>query len=282
MSPGPLDPRETEINLVMYGITTRYLEVIHSERLTPQMQRITFACTDPEGFHFVPMAPDEHVKLFFSEPGTEEIAMPAIGPNGIEPSTEGRRPIYRDYTVRAFDADRSEVVIDFVLHTHGVAGSWAADARPGARLGMLGPRGSHIYPVGYDWYLLAADETALPALGRWFEELPTGKRVVAFIEVADPEAEVALEPRTNAEVRYLHRSGAAPGNSPLLEQAIREFDFPTGEYFAWIAGEANTLKPIRRYLRRELGLPKDRIKVDGYWRSGTVNLDHHDPGDGED
>ncbi|AZG45038.1 siderophore-interacting protein [Gordonia insulae] len=279
MSTARLDPHDTDINLVMYGLTPRYIEVMRSETLTPQMQRVTFSCTDPEGFHFVPMAPDEHVKLFFPQPGTDEIVMPGIGPDGIRPAIDGPRPIYRDYTVRAFDEHRAEVVVDFVLHTHGVGGSWAATASPGDRLGMLGPRGSHIYPTGYDWYLLAADETALPAIGRWFEELPDGKRIAAFIEVAGPTEEVALAPREGALVHYLHRGDGQAGNSRLLERAIRDFDFPDGEFFAWIAGEANTLKPIRRHLRRELGVPKSRIKVDGYWRNGTVNLDHHDPGD---
>lgn len=35
------------------------------------------------------------------------------------------------------------------------------------------------------------------------------------------------------------------------------------------------MKPIRRYLRRELGLPKQQVDVDGYWKKGTANLDHH-------
>ncbi|MFW0784489.1 siderophore-interacting protein [Gordonia sp. CPCC 206044] len=282
MSTARLEPHETDINLVMHALTPRFVEVVRTDALTPQMQRVTFTCTEPDGFHFVPMAPDDHVKLFFPQPDTGEIVMPGIGPNGIEPPADGRRPTYRDYTVRGFDRGRAEVVIDFVLHTHGVAGTWAATAKPGDRLGMLGPRGSHIYPTGYDWYLLAADDTALPAIGRWLEELPEGKPVVAFIEVAGPDTEVELTARPDAQVHYLHRGDAAPGDSPLLERAIRDCDLPEGEFFAWIAGEANTLKPIRRYLRRELDVPKGRMKVDGYWRSGTVNLDHHDPGDDED
>jgi NADPH-dependent ferric siderophore reductase len=282
MSTARLAPHHTDVNLVMYDLTPRFLEVTRSDSLTPQMQRLTFRCTDPDGFHFVPMAPDEHVKLFFPQPETGEIVMPGIGPDGIVPPADGARPVYRDYTVRAFDAERAELVIDFVLHTHGVGGSWAATADVGERLGMLGPRGSHIYPTGYDWYLLAADETALPAIGRWFEELPGDKEIVAFIEVSGPENEIDLPVRPGARVTWLHRGDTEPGNSPLLQEAIRDVDFPAGDYFAWIAGEANTLKPIRRYLRRDLGVPKHRVKVDGYWRNGTVNLDHHDPGDDED
>jgi NADPH-dependent ferric siderophore reductase len=32
---------------------------------------------------------------------------------------------------------------------------------------------------------------------------------------------------------------------------------------------------VRRYLRDELRLNPDWIDVDGYWKRGTVNLDHH-------
>ncbi|WP_431521128.1 SIP domain-containing protein [Citricoccus muralis] len=40
------------------------------------------------------------------------------------------------------------------------------------------------------------------------------------------------------------------------------------------ACSAPALKPIRRYLCREIGLPKDQVDVDGYWKKGTANLDH--------
>ncbi|MFW0796218.1 siderophore-interacting protein [Gordonia sp. CPCC 205515] len=282
MSSARLHPHDTEVTLVTYDLHPRTAEVVGTTDLTPNLRRVRFRCTDPESFHFVPMAPDEHVKLFFPQPDTGEIRMPELGPRGIVAPTDGPRPIHRDYTVRAFDADHALIDIDFVLHTHGVGGSWAAAAQPGDRLGMLGPRGSHVYPTGYDWYLLAADETALPALSRWLDELPAGKRVAAFIEVADAAAELALADRAGTAIRYVHRGDTPPGGSDLLERAIREYAFPPGDFFAWIAGEATTLTPIRRYLRREVGLPKDRMKVDGYWRAGTINLDHHDPGGDED
>ena len=35
------------------------------------------------------------------------------------------------------------------------------------------------------------------------------------------------------------------------------------------------MKSIRRWLRRELGLPKPQVIVDGYWRRGIADHDHH-------
>ncbi|MFD4367048.1 siderophore-interacting protein [Rhodococcus sp. NPDC058521] len=273
-------PLKDEVKLVMHELTPRIVEVVQITDLAIGMRRVVFAGSELSGFRYVHMAPDDHVKLSFPSAETGEIVMPVLGPQGVErPDPNGPQPIFRDYTVRAFDPEKLELTIDFVLHTHGVGGSWAAGAQPGDRLGVLGPRGSHVYPVGYDWYLLAADETALPAIGRWFEELPVDREVVAFIEVADPEHEVPLPPRPGATVRYVHRAPAEPGKTELLHKAIREYEFPSGEMFAWVAGEANSLKPIRRYLRRELGVEKKQVKVDGYWRCGTVNHDHHEPED---
>ena len=281
MSTASLEPHPFDVSLTMHGLRPRTLEVVATELLAPRLRRVIFDITDPEDFHYVWMSPDEHVKLFFPQPDTGEIVMPDLGPDGIVLPEDGPRPIFRDYTVRSFDAARARLTIDFVVHEHGVGGSWAATAAPGDRLGVLGPRGSHIYPTGYDWYLLGADETALPALARWLDELPKDCGVVAFVEVGGPDDEIDLPTRDRVSVQYVHRGEAEPGHSDVLEQAIRAYEFPDGSFFTWIAGEANTLKPIRRYLRRELGLSKERVKVDGYWRAGTVNLDHHEA-DGDD
>lgn len=263
-----------EIELVMHDLTPRIVTVVRVEALSRTMRRVVVGGSALAGFPYVRMAPDAHVKLFFPD-DTGRIVMPQIGPDGMRLPVDGPRPVSRDYTVRAFDSEKLELTLDFVLHSHGVAGTWAATAAPGDEVGVLGPRGSHIYPTGYDGYLLVADETALPALCRWLEELPSGTRVVAFAEVADERSELAVPVRDGVDLTYLHRGTAAPGTTTLLADAVRALRFPDGEVFAWVAGEAGTVKPIRRHLVRDLALPRGRVKVDGYWRLGTVNHDHH-------
>jgi len=39
---------------------------------------------------------------------------------------------------------------------------------------------------------------------------------------------------------------------------------------------------VRRYLRHEAGARPDQLAISGYWRRGTVNLDHHLPLDPSD
>lgn len=63
--------------------------------------------------------------------------------------------------------------------------------------------------------------------------------------------------------------------------ALRGTEPGAGTFF-FLAGEATSLIPLRRYLRRELGLPKEQVEVHGYWKRGVVALDHHAPLDPND
>ena len=261
-----------EIELVWHDLVPRLLTVVRNERITPRMARITLTGDDLDVFAYA--APEDHVKVFFPAPGAELPVMPTIGPEGFEPpGPDGPRPIFRDYTVRYVRRDAKEIDIDFALHGHGPGAGWASTARPGQRIGVLGPRGSYLNPLDFDWYLVAGDETALPALGAWLEQLPAGKPVHAYAEVADPAEEQDLVRTADTTLTWLHRSA---GQS--LGAALAEFRAPAGDGYLWVAGEATALKPIRRHLR-SLGVPREHVEVDGYWKRGIVNLDHHDADD---
>ncbi|GAA2512840.1 siderophore-interacting protein [Pilimelia columellifera subsp. columellifera] len=231
------------------------------------MIRVTLAGPDLAGFQ--EQAPADHVKLFFPERRGEPPLMPTVGPRGLE---RDARHVFRDYTVRAYWPADGELDIDFVVHGTGPAATWADNARPGDAVGVLGPRGSVLPPVGLDWYLLGGDETALPALSRWLEWLPAGARAYVFVEVADATEEQSLPTAAAATVTWLRRD-RAPAGTNLLAEAVTTFDLPPGDGFAWVAGEAGSLRPIRRHLRERL--PKDAFVVDGYWKRGETNFDHH-------
>ncbi|MEU4241671.1 siderophore-interacting protein [Actinoplanes sp. NPDC026619] len=254
-----------EAELVWHDLTPRLLEVRRVERLTPRMVRVTFGGEQLDGFCYG--APDDHVKVFFPEGGAELPVMPTLGEEGLEPPPPGAPlPIFRDYTVRYVRPAERELDIDFALHGHGPGGSWAAQATVGQKLGILGPRGSTVVPLTFDWYLLGADETALPALAAWLEQLPADARVIAFAEVADEQEEQPLA----REIRWLHRSRGESLTTAILETAP-----PEGDGYVWVAGEATGLKPIRRYVRGT-GHNRNWAEIDGYWKRGVVNLDHHE------
>lgn len=67
-----------------------------------------------------------------------------------------------------------------------------------------------------------------------------------------------------------------------LDEALRSLGRIDDDTFVFMAGEATTLAPLRRYLRRELDLPAEQVSASGYWKRGIVNLDHHAPLDPSD
>ncbi|MDC0707450.1 siderophore-interacting protein [Stigmatella sp. ncwal1] len=260
---------------VPFAIKFRLLEVLRVAFVTPHMVRVTLGGKELEGFQ-TPAA-DDHVRLIFPAPGESKPLLPTLGPNGPVFPEGQPRPASRDYTPRRYDAAAGELDIDFVVHGSGPGTTWATHAKPGDFVGVGGPRSSMIVPQDFAWYLLAGDSTALPAIGRWLEELPAGAHAIVFIEVSDASEEQQFKTAARVELTWLHRNGAAPGTTNLLEKAIRELTFPPGDHFVWLAGEANTLRPIREHVYNERGTHKKWISATGYWKRNTA--DHHEPHD---
>ncbi|MBE0694218.1 MAG: siderophore-interacting protein [Aquamicrobium sp.] len=134
---------------------------------------------------------------------------------------------------------------------------------------MLGPGGGSVAPAAR--YLLAGDETALPAIARLLETLPAQARGLALIEVADVAEEQAIANRTAIEVRWLHRDGAAPGTTTLLPDAITALPAPAqgDDLFVWASCEFCAFKAIRAHVRKQWKLAKENHLVTSYWRRGS-------------
>lgn len=260
-----------ESRILRNEVVFRTLQVTRVQRLSPHMQRITLGGEALTGFHSP--SPDDHVKLFF--PNTAgQLVIPRMGPDGpihaqgVEPSP------MRDYTPRLHDPEEGLLVIDFVLHGHGAAASWAAQARPGQSLGLGGPRGSFVAAADFDRYVLVGDETALPAIGRWVEQYRGNAPIVALIEIPQAEDAQVLATPPQVELHWLPRDGADAASSTLLEQALRDLmalQPPTaaGDTFYWIAAESRRARAMRQYLSEECGVPKDWLRATGYWKRGA-------------
>jgi len=212
------------------------------------MRRIWLGGDDLEAdFSFSPLGASDHIKLVPPDETTGQVVLPP---------PEGPRPMMRDYTIRRFDRGRKELALDFVLHDHGPAGRWAIDAVPGAEVGVLGPRGSQIFPGEVGHYLIVVDETGLPAAERFLEELPAtvGVRVIVL-----GGSERALgDSARGAEIIWLE------GAEALLKTVG---DVPA-DVFVWAAGEAEAMRGLRAYLRDEQRVDRARVSIHGYWRAG--------------
>lgn len=277
---------------VRHELTVRHLRVVARRELTPTIVRITLGGGELDGF--TSSGPSDHVKVFFPDPAAGTVTAPSIGEDGVRRPTDGVI-ISRDYTPRAFraatDAGAAELDIDFVLHSDpgadaadnaggGPASAWAASAKAGDALAIAGPRGSKLAPDDCAQAILIADETALPAFSRWLELLPASTRITAILDAADESVERCLtdEQRSRAAIEWLYREDG-PGQ---LDESLRSTGTIAADTYVWAAGEATTLIPLRRYLRHELGLPADQVAVEGYWKRGVTNLDHHAPIDPSD
>jgi NADPH-dependent ferric siderophore reductase len=244
-----------EIRRMRHEVRMRLLTVTAVRRLTPHMARVTVHGPELEGFPSA--SPDDHVKLFF--PASDgQFNLPAMTPDGpVFP--EGKPPSpARDYTPRQFRPDTLELDLDFVLHGDGPASTWAEHAKVGDRLGVGGPRGSMLVPTDFDHYVLVGDETALPAIGRWLEEMPATQPVTVLVEVGHEADRQALQ----REVRWFIR-----GRSPSLDDALAALPMPHGDTFWWVATDSRRARQLRSLLVEARGIDKDWVKATGYWQA---------------
>ncbi|WP_325168553.1 siderophore-interacting protein [Corynebacterium macginleyi] len=245
------------------------------EDISPAMRRITFSGEqlqehDRDGI-FVPSLVsngfDDDVRLIFPDPETGERPHPIAQDNGNLLWPETVKNLFRTYTVRHFDAVGGQLVIDFARHGEGLAENWSQNARIGDAIFVAGPKSCAQLPTHTDWLFLAGDETALPAIGRCLESLPTGHKAIAVIEVPTTADIQNLEISDSVQIHWAIRDQGedfVEKTCGLFEQPANSL-LPGGEAYVWAAGEASRLKPLRR-LFKACGIAPEHQEITGYWR----------------
>jgi len=246
-------------------VTTR-LTVTGTEQLTPGLRRVWFHSEDLSAFAGSEHT-DRYVKLIFLKDGVtypEPLDVRAL--RGTLPPED--LPVVRTYTALFPDVARGTLAIDFVVHgDEGVAGPWAARARPGDVLHANGPGGAYAPDPDADWHLLVGDESALPAIGAALTRLPAGTPALVFVEVADPtEQQTDLVLGEGVSVVWVHRGDGVPGEA--LATAVKAVQLPAGTGHVFVHGEAGLVKDLRLHLRAERGLDPAFTSISGYWRRG--------------
>jgi NADPH-dependent ferric siderophore reductase len=258
-------------------------QVVRTKHLGPTMLRVTFAPATPAGFDTLACGGlDQRVKLFLPHPGQVEPVVPVDAGDDWFAAWRATDPdvraVMRSYTVRAQRHDPAEVDVDFALHGDtGPASAWALRARPGDRVLLLGPVAADNGGVDFrppddtDGVLLFGDETALPAVAAVLSSLAPGTPVRAWLEVPQPEDVTDLPTAADAEVTWLVRAHDHRPRADVALGALRTADLPGTAPYAWVAGEAGTVKALRRHLVRERGLAKHHVTFTGYWRLGATD-----------
>lgn len=237
---------------------------------------------------------------------------------------EHRNPI-RTYTVRASRPALREVDVDVVLHgATGPAGRFAATCRPGTPAVLMGPNAAHPGPHGGLEFavpsadrpvLIVGDETAVPAISRILEDLPSDRRGHVILEVPYADDITDLARPAGVSLTSIAREGSrhgqrlvpavrrcasamlgipAPaegetgdgeagdvaldevvGDELVWEVALDDQGMPlppTGDLYAWLAGEASVIKTLRRFLVSESGVDRRSVAFMGYWRDGRPEM----------
>lgn len=235
--------------------------VLRTEDLTPAMRRVVFGGPGLTGYRSTGIG-DEYVRLIFPAGGSPEPVLPSVTDGQLDYGSIDLGTM-RTYTVRAFDAAAGELTIDFVVHQGGVAAAWATAAKPGDLVGINTPSELYSPPDGLTWQVLVADCAGLPAAARLLEASPPGVRTRVVLEVPDADHRLELSVPPGVEVQWVHGgNGVAPSR---LEEVVRSLPRPDGTGYLWVAGESRVLRGVRKYLRKELGLPASTFKAVGYW-----------------
>lgn len=243
--------------------------VVRSERVTPNMVRVTFAGEDLDGFVFkgfdqwfrlaIPVHADDRFDNLPSKFGIPGLLKFLTLPKGT-------RPAIRNYTVRQFREDPVEMDVDFVAHeTRGVAGPWACTVEPGAQVAFI-DQGCGWKALPAERNLIIADESAMPAALGILRDMPRGAEGDAIIEVFDEADKQEHEAPAGMNVHWVVREpDAAPGTAAM--PALRELAV-SSDVYAFSAGEAALATGARRHLVNERGVPKSNVTFCGYWRVG--------------
>ncbi|MGC3001063.1 siderophore-interacting protein [Streptomyces sp. G35A] len=175
------------------------------------------------------------------------------------------RPHQRAYTLVDPDPRAGTFGLEFALH-EGCTSDWARAAKPGDTIGATvqgtgfeepSPAPSHVFAVG--------DPASLPAINSLFGALGSAPATLWFEGTLD-----GLPFRADPD-RHDVREVPRQGDGAALVERVRA-DLPgllraSENPYVWIACDTATTRTLSAFVRKELGVPKQRAHALGYWRA---------------
>ncbi|MFT4727374.1 MAG: NADPH-dependent ferric siderophore reductase [Granulosicoccus sp.] len=236
----------------------RELSVTAAVQLTPNMRRLTLHGEELASF------PDDVEGSYFKL---------------VFPGEDPEKPVLRTYTVAKYRQDLREMDVDFMLHTcpdgtvGGVAAPWAIQVQLSDKIGIFGPGPATFINADADWYLLAADMTALPALVATLGRLPADAKGYIIIEIIADEDRQELPIPTGIELIWVVNPNPGSDDSPLF-LAIKELAWLEGTVAVWAACEFKTMKKTRQYFKQDRNVEKSHLYISSYWKKGLQEEEH--------
>jgi NADPH-dependent ferric siderophore reductase len=252
------------------------VQVRNLERLTPHLVRVTLHGEDLAKFETNGVA--EHLKVMFPAPGQDRPVPPTLTEDGPVYAEGVARPVMRTYTPRSWRPEALELDIEFLVHGEGVGSSWAAKAQKGDHLVVTMPGGPYRLDPEVRNFVIAGDESAIPAIGTILEGLPSSARAEVFLEVEGSPDELKLTSPAQIDLHWLHRGAGGEAAGRKIEAAMRDVVLPEGGRI-FVACEAGIMRDIRKHFMIERGLDRAAFHTHGYWKLGASNHPDHDLGD---
>jgi len=113
-------------------------------------------------------------------------------------------------------------------------------------------------------YLLAGDETAVPAISQLLEVIPPTSEVSVIVEINAADARMRLTDRRDVDETWVVRTADQRPGDALID-AVRAHAIAE-QTKVWAAGEAAAMFQIRKHLFEGLGMPRSDATVRGYWK----------------
>lgn len=232
----------------------RLLQVIRKEKITPHMLRITLGGDDLHNF------PEDQNSAYI------KLRLPK----------ENQPDEYwvRTYTVRDFKPELGELDVDFVLHDiEGPASNWAKQCVAGDTIQVGGPGPKKLLDYSADWFLIAGDMSALPAISANIEGLPEDARGYALIEIINDQDQQEINCPDDFEIIWLTNPTPEKPNGKL-QAAMQDIEWLEGEPSIWVAGEISTSLDIRGYLLKTKDVNRKQMYASSYWQIGQSEDGH--------
>ncbi|NEY35367.1 SIP domain-containing protein [Streptomyces sp. PRKS01-65] len=175
------------------------------------------------------------------------------------------KPHQRAYTLVDPDPAAGTFSLEFALH-EGCASDWARAARPGDTIEATVQGTGFTYPDPAPSHLFAvADPASLPALNSLLAAVGRAPATLWFEGVPD-----GLPFRHEPGLHELRPVPRRDAGAHLVERVRAELPALAGQTpdpYVWIACDTVTTRTLAHYVRKELGLPRQRVNALGYWRA---------------
>ena len=178
----------------------------------------------------------------------------------------GRRIHQRGYTLVDPDVESDSCWLEFAMHD-GLACSWAAAARPGTTIEATVQGAGLVLPSAdeTDAYVVAGDPASVPAVNSLLDHLGAVPAEVHLEWQHDTDRTLPIRVRPQDSLTWVPRQEPSAMVAAVAGRAA-DIGIPGDRLFGWAACDARTTRQLTGVLRRDYGIPKERVKTMGYWR----------------